>query len=196
MEKSRRILALVLCGIVVASVITVVTVQARDPTHHGTSDRDGDHDDKDHALAALAAKLNGFQQVPAIISNGTGTFTATLSADGTSINYTLTYSHLSSTAHAAHIHLGQAGVNGGVMVVLCGGGGKPECPTSGSVSGTITKDDVKALPDQGLAAGDFHSLLNAIRAGVTYVNVHTTNFPNGEIRGQVHFHGHDNDDDD
>jgi hypothetical protein len=38
---------------------------------------------------------------------------------------------------------------------------------------------------QGLEPGEFDELVDAIRAGVTYVNVHTTKFPGGEIRGQI-----------
>ena len=38
---------------------------------------------------------------------------------------------------------------------------------------------------QGIAAGEFAELVRAMRAGATYVNIHTTAFPGGEIRGQV-----------
>jgi CHRD domain len=137
-------------------------------------------------LETFVARLDGFQQVPAIITNGTGAFTATLSSDGKSINYTLTYSDLSSTPHVAHIHVGQAGANGAVIVFLCGGGGKPDCPASGTVKGTLTASDVQAIADQGVVAGSFSDLLVAIGSGVAYVNVHTTNHPGGEIRGQIH----------
>ena len=46
-------------------------------------------------------------------------------ANPTRIDYELTYSNLSSTASAAHIHFAQPGVNGGIVAFLCGGGGKP-----------------------------------------------------------------------
>ena len=89
----------------------------------------------------LMIKLTGFEQVPAILSNGTGTFQANLSA---SPAFTLTYFNLSSTVTMAHIHFGQRGVNGDVVVWLCGGGGKPACPVTGAVTGTITAADVLA----------------------------------------------------
>jgi CHRD domain len=92
----------------------------------------------------------------------------------------------------AHIHLGQEGVNGGVAAFLCGGGGKPACPQeSGEVTGTIVAGDVQAIPAQGLAANDIGALIRAIKHGATYANVHTDNFPSGEIRGQI---GDDDDD--
>jgi hypothetical protein len=136
-----------------------------------------------NADQSVKAKLDGFQQVPSLLTDGTGTFTATISAS--SISYTLTYSGLSSQATVAHIHFAQRGVNGGVIAFLCGGGGKPACPASGPVSGTITATDIIGPADQGIAAGDFTGAVRAIESGYTYVNVHTTTYPMGEIRGQI-----------
>jgi hypothetical protein len=42
-----------------------------------------------------------------------------------------------------------------------------------------------AIPEQGVEAGDLAGVIRAIRSGVTYANVHTVNFPTGEIRGQL-----------
>jgi CHRD domain-containing protein len=134
---------------------------------------------------ALRASLNGFQEIPSKLTTGRGTFTATISSN--SISYTLTYAGLSTPAVASHIHFAQRGVNGGVFAFLCGGGGKPACPPAGgTVTGTITAADILApSPDQGLAAGDFAGAVRALRSGNTYVNVHSTRFPAGEIRGQI-----------
>jgi hypothetical protein len=142
---------------------------------------EGDQNNHTH----FRADLSGFQQVPTLFSSGSGSFTATLSSDGTSLTYTLTYTGLVG-ATAAHIHLGATGTNGGVAAFLCGGGGKPSCPaSSGTVTGTITAADVIGPASQGLAAGNFAGLLASLRAGATYVNVHTLAFPGGEIRGQI-----------
>ena len=137
----------------------------------------------------IKANLTGFQEVPAVSSFGSGTFRATIDDDAQTITYELSYGGLNSTAMAAHIHLGQRGANGGVAAFLCGGGDKPACPagTGGTetVSGVIDAADVIGPAAQGIAPGEFGELVRAIRAGVTYANVHTMTQPGGEIRGQI-----------
>jgi len=141
----------------------------------------------------LQAEMSGFQEVPAISTTGSGEFRAKISNDETSIEFELSYSDLegitpppATAPLAAHIHLGQRGVNGGVSIFLCGGGGKPACPPQpATVTGTLDASGVGGPAGQGIAAGEFAELLRAIRSGVTYANVHTTRWPGGEIRGQI-----------
>lgn len=135
----------------------------------------------------MKASLTGYQEVPAVSTTGTGELLARISNDETSIEYTLTYQNLEgTTTAAAHIHLGQRDVNGGVIAFLCGGGGKPACPPiSGSVSDVITAADVIGPAGQGIAAGELDEMIAAMRQGVTYANVHTDKHPGGEIRGQI-----------
>ena len=61
------------------------------------------------------------------------------------------------------------------------------CPASnsGTVSGSIAAADVVGPTGQGFVAGDITPVIAALRAGVTYANMHTAKFPAGEIRGQV-----------
>ena len=87
---------------------------------------------------------------------------------------------------AAHIHLGARATAGGVSAFLCGGGGQPACPPGGgTVTGTITPANILGPAGQGIADGEFDELSGAMRAGATYANVHTAQFPGGEIRGQI-----------
>jgi hypothetical protein len=137
------------------------------------------------------AKLSGFNESPPKLSGGTGTFSAT--AQGGSLTYTLTYSGLSTSAVMAHIHFGQPGVNGGIFLWLCGSvvapgpAGTPTCPAAGgTVTRTVTAADIVGpVPDQGLSNGDFAGALRILESGNAYVNVHTTRFGAGEIRGPV-----------
>src|SRR5262249_17436488 len=132
--------------------------------------------------------LNGYEEVPPIFTSGSGLVQVQIGSDRTSIQYKLSYSGLSSAVTQAHIHFGQRPVNGGIIVFLCDNTGKapagvPACPNSGTVTGTLTAVDVMSVNGQGIAAGNFAALLRAIEHGDAYANVHTSNFPAGEIRG-------------
>lgn len=150
----------------------------------------------------VETKLRGFQETPAISTTGNGTFSAELAEDGQSFTFELTYADLEGSVGGAvtgaHVHLGQRGVAGGIAVHLCGGGdGTAACPDSpGTVTGTFTSANVVGPAGQGLSAGELSELITAMRAGVTYVNVHTTVFPAGEIRGQLRPHGNGRDHED
>jgi hypothetical protein len=69
------------------------------------------------------------------------------------------------------------------LLFYAGGGGKPVCTPDQEISGTISPSDIVGTEDQGIAAGEFEEVLRAIRAGRTYVNVHSDKLPEGEIRG-------------
>jgi len=165
----KRLIALVVAIGLVIAVAGVVTAR-------GSSDR-----------KTFKAQLDGFHEVPAISSSATGSLKLSVNPANTQITYTLTFTALQGgNAMAAHIHLGQPGVNGGIIAFLCGGGSKPACPAAGgTVNGTIVAADVQAIPGQGLAAGDLAAVLRAMRAGVTYANIHSATFGGGEIRGQL-----------
>jgi hypothetical protein len=144
------------------------------------------------------AKLNGYEEVvggPAAGSTGSvstvasGRFEARV--DDGKIKYKLTYSNIEGgTVTFAHIHFAQRHVGGGVIAFLCGGAppasDKPACPTpGGTVTGTIDAADIIGPADQGIAAGSFAEVVRAMRAGAAYANVHSTSYPEGEIRGQI-----------
>lgn len=159
-----------------------------------------DDDDNNNGDVTLKATLQGLNEGPPNNTNGTGTFTATIPADGSPITFTLTWDNLSSpNVLFAHIHFGFPKVNGGVMIFLCGGDSQPACPqtTSAVVNGTITSANVTGPASQGVAPGDLATALRLIiHDGAGYANVHTSpTFGGGEIRGQVHVkHRHHGDD--
>ena len=138
--------------------------------------------------------LHGYNEVPAVSTVATGDFTARISKDESQIDYELTYSDLEGSVTQAHIHFGQPGVNGGISVWLCGNPGPGVTPPAGTqacppspatITGTLTAANVVGPAAQGIAAGEFEELVNAIRAGKTYANVHSTKFPGGEVRDQL-----------
>jgi hypothetical protein len=156
------------------------------------------------ALAASAdgdtrfhADLVGTEEVPAIFAAGSATLDMRVRDNDTRIEFQLTYADLTAPPSAAHVHFGQRGVSGGVSFFFCGGGGKPLCPasTSGTITGTVVAADVVGPAGQGIAPGNLAAILQMIRAGLGYANMHTPLHPAGEIRGQVRRGGHSDTDD-
>lgn len=155
------------------------------------------------ALALLAAplaasaenvrvSLRPYEEVPSVSSMARGSFEADIHTDAGQIAYELEYSGLTGEVRQAHIHFGQHGVNGGISVFLCQTESNPDptdlapaCPASGTVTGVLTLANIVGPAGQGIAAGEFAELVAAIRAGVAYVNVHSTTFSGGEVRGQL-----------
>ena len=141
----------------------------------------------------LGALLTGYEESPSVSTTGLGEFNATVGPHGV-IQYTETDSGLQGTVTQSHIHVGQLGVNGSVVIFLCQTATNPDptglappCPQAGTVTGTITTANVIAgsMAPQQLAAGDLAAVIDAIRAGAAYANVHTNISPGGEIRGQL-----------
>jgi CHRD domain-containing protein len=141
----------------------------------------------------IRATLIGYQEVPAVSTGAHGAFRATISPDGQSIEFEETYEGLQGVVTQSHIHVGQLSVIGSVVIWLCGTASNPGpvgtqvCPQSGTITGTITTANVVAgaTASQQLHAGDLGAVIDAIRAGAGYVNVHTSLSPGGEIRGQL-----------
>jgi hypothetical protein len=145
-----------------------------------------------HVQTIVFEQLSGFNEDPAaIFSPATATLAATINDKAQTINYKLTYSGFTSDVTQSHIHFGNRDASGGVAVFLCtnlanGPSDTPACPQgNATVTGTLTPADVVGPTAQGIAAGAFNDLVTALRAGRTYVNIHTTNHPGGEIRAQI-----------
>jgi len=142
------------------------------------------------ATETFKAPLKGFQEVPAISSTGKGQCWV---ESNEVVTARLSYSGLEGAVTQAHIHFGQWGVIGGVVLFLCtnvgGPTGTPSCPQSGEVTRTLTAADVYtgfgSAVAQGIAAGELDEFIKALRKGVAYCNVHTDTHPVGEIRGQL-----------
>ena len=128
------------------------------------------HSDGNEIKLEFKACLNGLSEVPPAGSSATGCFTATLSTGSTRLDFELRTFGLTNIV-AAHFHDGLPGVNGPIVKNIAIN------PTTGNAIGTWSKSDVtQPLTD---------ALLNKLINGQLYVNVHTTQFPGGEIRGQV-----------
>jgi hypothetical protein len=123
----------------------------------------------------FGARLDPEQEVPPTASEGDGEVEFTLRSDG--IRFELEWEDLTANVTAAHIHCAPAGSNGSVGVTLLMGPLEPE----GTVRSTFT------APDAGNGCGwtTLGDVIGAVFDGTAYVNVHTSTFPGGEIRGQL-----------
>lgn len=111
----------------------------------------------------LAGTLNGAQEVPAAVTSGTGTVTASFDKNSSKLTYEVTYSGLTGPATAGHFHgPAAAGQNAGVVV--------PFANAASPIRGETTLTSAQAAD---------------LLAGRWYANVHTARYPGGEIRGQV-----------
>lgn len=141
------------------------------------------------ALSANSAKnfrthLTGAEEVPAVDTRAQGQAIFKLSPDGTELHYKLIVANIENVL-MAHIHLAPAGANGPVVVWLYPDGPPPQLIPGRSqgvlAEGVITAGDLVGL----LAGGNMADLIAEIEAGNAYVNVHTEQFPGGEVRGQI-----------
>jgi len=141
----------------------------------------------------ISAKLTGYEETPsAVSSTGQGAFNATVAGDESSVAWTLSYSDLEGAVQQAHVHFGQQGVTGPISVFLCtnlgnGPAGTQPCPAPpAQITGTFAAADVTNLANErGISAGELDELIDALDAGMTYVDVHSTRWPGGEIRAQL-----------
>lgn len=125
-----------------------------------TASRDGSY-----GGVRFRVELSGAQEVPPADEDGRGIAKVRVNPDKDRLCYSLAVSNIDGDITAAHIHQAPAGVNGPIVVVL-------ETPSDGPVADCVTID---------------HALAEAIAANPAdyYVNVHSTVFPGGAVRGQL-----------
>ena len=111
-------------------------------------------------------------------NKSTATGTATYTLTGNSLAFTISVSGLTGPATASHIHVGAAGVNGGVLQGFVTG----SVATGNLTSGTI---DLSQPVTTGTSTITGDSLKVLLNNGNAYTNVHTAQFGGGEIRGQI-----------
>jgi hypothetical protein len=113
------------------------------------------------------ANLSGGQEAPPNASPGTGFADAVLDTSTNILSFTTTWSGLTTPTVDGHIHRAPVGVSGPIIIPFAG------IPL-GDTFGTYSNNFV-------LTAAQVTDLM----AGLHYVNIHTTQFRPGEIRGQL-----------
>ena len=128
--------------------------------------------------AIYTTPLTGFEEVPPVLTKSTGF--AVLKFDNNTLTYQLNVTNLNEIK-SSHIHLGGFGENGDIIVMLFNSTSPTNLINGTLTEGSITTGDLKG-PLEGKSLGDLISQINQLK---TYINIHTVEHPNGEIRGQI-----------
>lgn len=129
----------------------------------------------------FSATLSGNEEIPPTQSSATGWARFQTNENGTQVSYSVNLTGLNEIT-GAHIHNGSAGQNGDIVVSLSG----QQAAENGnnatiSLKGNITQDSLQGP----LEGKEFSEVVSLMSDGTVYVNVHTAEFQNGEIRGQI-----------
>ena len=136
------------------------------------------------SAAHPATHLTGAEEVPPADTRAQGQAFFRLSADGTMLAYTLIVANIENVL-MAHIHLEVPGENGPVVAWLYPSGPPPQL-IAGRSQGVLARGVLTDASLVGPLAGmTLDDLLAEIAAGNAYVNVHTSQYPGGEVRGQL-----------
>ena len=151
--------------------------------------------DGNRGQAVINEHLVGYAETPLAISTpASGRFTIRIDSRAQEIHWRLSYSDFTTAVTQAHVHFGSPAQTGGISFFLCsnlgnGPAGTQACPAApATISGTIVPADIIGPVAQGIGVGGFTQIVDAVHAGFTYVNVHSTAFPVGEVRAQLGHH--------
>jgi hypothetical protein len=173
----KRILALTLTTVLLAACSSSLTLPAGDAEIEAFVTQAD-------ASGRFSAHMTGAQEVPPNDSRAQGQANFRLADDGLALHYRLIVANIENVTQV-HIHNAPAGANGPVVAWLYPDGPPAQLipgRTGGVLAtGTITADDLVGP----MAGKSLSILIDELRAGNAYVNVHTSQFPPGEIRGQI-----------
>jgi CHRD domain len=161
--------------IFVIVIVTLVTITVEVTIDFPTSAFAGEEQQERFII-----ELTGFEEVPPV-NNTSAIGRAEFKLGQDNIMYTVNVTDIENVT-AAHIHRGQVGENGPIVITLF----KSETPTTAMATEVLSEGNITATNLEGPMAGQLLSnLTSAMQNEQTYVNVHTQQNPNGEIRGQI-----------
>jgi hypothetical protein len=129
------------------------------------------------------AQLSGSKELPPVSTAATGLAKFQVSANGQTLDYQITVTNINAVT-GAHIHIGKQRQNGPVVAGLF----NPNMsgPPTGKVNGLLAKGAIKSADLEGPLTGHpLTDLVHLINGHGAYVNIHTQQNPDGEIRGQI-----------
>ena len=134
----------------------------------------------DHGGPTFVARLSGANEVPPVETHSAGQMQIRFDRDRTEGRFRLNVTN-GRRVTQAHIHCGPEGQNGPVVLFLAGFHDRGWDVNGRFVEATLTNDNIV-----NTACGEtLADIVESMRAGNTYVNVHTVANPSGEVRGQL-----------
>jgi hypothetical protein len=133
----------------------------------------------------FVAGLTGSQEAPVVDTNSTGTASFVVASNG-SITYLINVTAMTNVTQA-EVNLAEQGKNGPIILTLF----SSKAPLS-NITGVLSQGNISSANLEGPMDGkQLSSLRDIMQQGSAYVNIRTTQNPNGEIRGQLGFAGID-----
>lgn len=142
----------------------------------------GGDDTTGPAAERFTATLAGSSVVPATASTSSGTIT--FEARDSTLSYSLSVANMTGITQA-HLHNAAAGANGATLVWLLPVNGNAAQVPSVTLDGVISIGDIAPGWVRGTPRLAMDSVKALMRAGRLYVDVHSSAFGGGEVRGQV-----------
>ncbi len=163
-----------------------------------TSDKVSAHVEVSMVDHEFETPLTGASQVPPVTTDASGNVQVQIIDGGMAVRFELTVCDIQNVTQA-HIHVGAAGTNGvgnNIILWLYGPNAAKFSTTGCSelAEGILTPKDLH--PNSANGVNTWSDFLTALTSGHTYVNVHTTAHPMGEIRGQLVLNSEDEDNSD
>jgi CHRD domain len=129
---------------------------------------------------AFAATLSGDNETPGVLTGAYAIASVTLDLGTQTVSWVIDVFNMPSGTNNAHFHVGGPGLAGPTVVNVAFPAG---ISNDYRLSGSATSANLTPRADQGIRS--WEDFLQALVGGQTYLNIHSVNFPGGEIRGQV-----------
>ena len=128
----------------------------------------------------FTAQMSGANETPGVLTGAYANATVTLDLGTQTVSWVIDVFNMPSGTNNAHFHVGGPGLAGPTVVNVAFPAG---VSNDYRLSGSATAANLLVRADQGIRS--WEDFLQALVGGQTYLNIHSVNFPGGEIRGQV-----------
>jgi hypothetical protein len=131
-------------------------------------------------VVVATATLGSGDETPILLSGAAGTAEVAVDTVAKEFAITLRIFNIPTTTTAGHIHVGAKGIAGPVVIDFPGIGGR-----LGDFITTFRVGEAAFRPNPAIGINSIEDVIQALANGNAYVNIHTTTYPAGEIRGQL-----------